>query len=211
MDCTVNTLCRERILALDGPMGSVEDVYFDDARWTVRYLVVQTRRWLPGHRVLIRPGAVVDAASAGRTVRLNLTRSEVDHAPGVDTDRPVVRQHELELAARLGQPYYWSSLALWGAAPEPALPAHGDPHLRSGAQLIGYRVEGRDGVVGELTDFIVELYSWGISAVVIHPRHASRRAAVRLAPSCVQGIDCDRHTVSVGVTRGEIASATPQA
>jgi len=36
--------------AADGDIGRVHDLYFDDRRWTVRYLVVDTRHWLPGRR-----------------------------------------------------------------------------------------------------------------------------------------------------------------
>jgi hypothetical protein len=38
------------IAAVDGDLGSVADLYFDDLRWTVRYLVVDTGTWLPGRR-----------------------------------------------------------------------------------------------------------------------------------------------------------------
>lgn len=35
------------IVARDGRIGSVDDVYFDDARWAVRYLVVDTGTGCP--------------------------------------------------------------------------------------------------------------------------------------------------------------------
>jgi hypothetical protein len=40
-------------------MGFVADVYFDDERWSVRYLVVDTGHVMPECRVLIAPEAVV--------------------------------------------------------------------------------------------------------------------------------------------------------
>jgi len=36
------------IAATDGDIGSVNDLYFDDLSWTIRYLVVDTGTWLPG-------------------------------------------------------------------------------------------------------------------------------------------------------------------
>jgi len=33
--------------ATDGEVGDVKDVYFDDERWVIRYLVVDTGEWLP--------------------------------------------------------------------------------------------------------------------------------------------------------------------
>jgi sporulation protein YlmC with PRC-barrel domain len=34
------------IRATDGVIGEVEDMYFDDEGWAIRYLVVNTGRWL---------------------------------------------------------------------------------------------------------------------------------------------------------------------
>lgn len=39
--------------ATDGDVGTVKDFYFDDERWVVRYLVVETGSWLASRRVLI--------------------------------------------------------------------------------------------------------------------------------------------------------------
>ena len=49
-----------RIIAtlLEGEVGTVKDIYFDDERWVVRYLVVDTGGWLGGRSVLISPYAV---------------------------------------------------------------------------------------------------------------------------------------------------------
>ena len=45
--------------ARDGDIGEANDVIFDDKNWTVRHLVADTNRWLPGRKVLISP-IVVD-------------------------------------------------------------------------------------------------------------------------------------------------------
>lgn len=44
--------------AIDGDIGSVDDFYFDDERWAVRYLVADTGGWLGGRKVLITPPAL---------------------------------------------------------------------------------------------------------------------------------------------------------
>lgn len=41
------------VQASDGTLGKVVDLLFDDARWTVRWLVVETGNWWADHRVLI--------------------------------------------------------------------------------------------------------------------------------------------------------------
>ena len=46
------------IRATDGVIGEVDDLYFDDENWAVRYLVVETGGWLSGRKVLISPYAI---------------------------------------------------------------------------------------------------------------------------------------------------------
>ena len=58
MQNTVSQLTGYSIGAKDGDIGSVDDVLFDDKLWTVRYLVADTAKWLPGRRVVISPIAL---------------------------------------------------------------------------------------------------------------------------------------------------------
>lgn len=84
MKQSVRDLKRDRLLAADGVIGFIHDVYFDDERWTVRYLVVDTGALLPGRRVLIPPESMARESMRdpnGTTVRVNLTRDQVRHSP----------------------------------------------------------------------------------------------------------------------------------
>ena len=38
------------IRAIDGTIGHVQDFYFDDDSWVIRYFVVDTGSWLSGQR-----------------------------------------------------------------------------------------------------------------------------------------------------------------
>ncbi len=51
-------LAHYAIRATDGEIGHVKDFYFDDDAWAIRYLVVDTGRWLPDRKVLITPISV---------------------------------------------------------------------------------------------------------------------------------------------------------
>ena len=75
--------------ATDGTIGKVDDVYFDDEHWAVRYLVVDTGHWLEGRRVLISPIAVGHPDWNGRLLPVSLTRTQIEKSPGVDTRKPV--------------------------------------------------------------------------------------------------------------------------
>ena len=43
------------IVASDGHLGTVSDFLFDDVSWLVRWLVVDTGKWLSGRKVLLPP------------------------------------------------------------------------------------------------------------------------------------------------------------
>jgi hypothetical protein len=60
--------------ATDGPIGRVRELLFDDHRWVVRYLVVDTGKWLPGRRVLISPISVDAIDGMARRVILQLEK-----------------------------------------------------------------------------------------------------------------------------------------
>ncbi|MGA3268165.1 MAG: PRC-barrel domain-containing protein, partial [Verrucomicrobiota bacterium] len=53
------TLKGYKLHSLDGEIGKVDEFYFDDRHWTIRYLVADTGNWLTGRQVLISPYALV--------------------------------------------------------------------------------------------------------------------------------------------------------
>jgi sporulation protein YlmC with PRC-barrel domain len=122
--------------ATDGDIGSVHDVYFDDQTWTIRYLVVDTGKWLPGRQVLISPMSVREADRSLQRLAVDLTRAQVEASPDIDTAQPVSRQQELALATYYGLAPYWEGPFRWGAVPypfgpiTPALDAPIDPETR---------------------------------------------------------------------------------
>ncbi len=105
--------------ATDGDIGGVYDLYFDDQRWTIRYLVVDTGTWLPGRRVLISPMAVREPSWSAQRLAVALTKAQVEGSPSFDAAKPVSRQHEIEFAGYYGYPLYWAGPYLWGPVPYP--------------------------------------------------------------------------------------------
>ena len=69
----------------DGEIGTLEDFYFEEAGWYVRYLLVETGSWFDGKRVLLSPSAVQgDWGLTG--VHVNLSRDDVRNSPALDDD-----------------------------------------------------------------------------------------------------------------------------
>ena len=100
--------------ATDGAIGKVKDFYFDDDDWAVRYLVVETGSWLDSRQVLISPISLLKPDWAARSLPASITQAQVRHSPGIDTDKPVSRQHEQDYLGYYGYPAYWGGTGLWG-------------------------------------------------------------------------------------------------
>jgi hypothetical protein len=118
---TLNDLEDYSIQATDGKIGQVTDFYFDDQRWVVRYLVVNTGGWLSERLVLISPISIGKPDWAKLVLPVSITREQVRNSPDVSTDQPVSRQDEIRHARHFGYPNYWEGNGFWGAYSYPAM------------------------------------------------------------------------------------------
>jgi hypothetical protein len=65
----------------------VDDLYFDDEGWDVRYLVVNTRRWIPGRKYLVSPIAIDrERPLEAGDIRVELTREQISRCPSAADD-----------------------------------------------------------------------------------------------------------------------------
>ncbi|MGC1816587.1 MAG: PRC-barrel domain-containing protein [Casimicrobiaceae bacterium] len=120
--------------ATDGELGKVEDLYFDDGRWVIRYMVVETGGWLSRRKVLISPRSVTSVAWDDGVMNVNLTRQQVTDSPSVDTDKPVSRQHEIDYYNYYGYPNYWEGANPWGLGMDPMPWVGASPDLASASR-----------------------------------------------------------------------------
>jgi hypothetical protein len=95
------------IRAKDDEVGHVEDFILDDRTWTLRYLVVDTRNWLPGRKVLLAPRWIKSVDWASKMVDIDLARKEIENSPVYDPSAPVNREYEAQLYDYFGRPWYW--------------------------------------------------------------------------------------------------------
>jgi uncharacterized protein YrrD len=103
----VSSLKGFEIQAKDGLLGTVSDFLFDDSTWKVRWMVVDTGRWLTGRKVLIHPSAVISADYGDRELTVALTKAQVQDSPDILQDRPVSRQMQNDLYGYYGWDPLW--------------------------------------------------------------------------------------------------------
>ena len=73
------------VAATDGDIGHVEDLVIDDATWMLPQLVIDTRNWLPGRKVVIDTSRLRSVDWANRHIVVDMSRRDVESSP--ETDR----------------------------------------------------------------------------------------------------------------------------
>lgn len=214
---TVRTLRHYKLHATDGAIGSIEDLYFDDTSWTVRYLVVNTGSWLLGRRVLLTPTTISTLDEYAKTIHIDLTQEQIKHSPPIDSDQPVSRRYELNYHQYYDWLPYWEpgfSLGL-PLTDEPIIPAELEAtdqaleqvHLRSTEEVSGYQVTVHDGNTGHVKDFIVDTQSWHIRYLEIDTRDWWPGKHIIINPAWIQRIFWRDRSVALDLTVDAIKSA----
>jgi len=221
----------DAIAASDGRIGTVSDFLFDDASWLVRWLVVDTGKWLSGRKVLLPPSAMGHPAPAGNEFPVNLTKQQIKDSPDSDTDRPVSRQIEGDIYNYYGWRPYWGADLLmggyggFGGGAVGALPtqesrrraediaaarqSNNDPHLRSIAVVIGYHIHASDGEIGHVENFLVDDADWSIHDLVVDTKNWWPGKKVLISPRWVREIDWTDNVVKLNVDRKRVKDSPP--
>jgi hypothetical protein len=209
------------IRATDGELGTLDEVYFDDETWAVRYLTVETGGWLGGKKVLISPFSVAQTDWEARRLDVRLTKKQVENSPDIDTQKPVSRQHEAELLGYYGYPYYWGGPYLWGPTLYPGgldMPVtardevladriqreSNDSHLRSAEAIKGYSLEASDGEIGHVDGFVLDDEAWTIRYIEVATRNWWPGKKVLVSPAWIERVSWAASKVYVALSRETI-------
>jgi len=236
---SMNDLDNCTISATDGAIGHVTDFYFDDERWVIRYLVVDTGSWLASRKVLISPVAIGNPDWTEKILPILITMAQVKNSPDIDTEKPVSRQHEIRYLGYYRYPPYWNGSGLWGAGAYPNMSMYGydgfvstspsekkkleqinaqaeaarhqddDPHLRSCKAIIGYRIQAADGDIGHVQGLLVDEETWAIRYLIVDTSNWWIGHLVLIAPQWMQDISWSDATVSVHLIRQAVKDAPP--
>ena len=91
---SVKEVTGYHIHASDGEIGHVEDFLVEDADWSIRYLVVDTKNWWPGKKVLISPHSAREIDWTKKLVKLDVDRQRVKDSPPYDPSTAVDPTYE---------------------------------------------------------------------------------------------------------------------
>jgi sporulation protein YlmC with PRC-barrel domain len=212
------------IVALDGSIGHLSDVLFDDSTWLARWVVVQTGNWLSDRKVLLPPFALGHIDDARRTFCVKLNRAQVKDSPDIDTDKSVSRQMETNVYDYYGWTPYWGTGYYVGGggyingamgAPyfEPRGPDKtvaaakhdaGDVHLRSAASVVGYHLHASDGDIGHVQNVLIDDADWSIRYLVVATTNWWAGKTVLISPKSVVNIEWSDRQVLINVDREKV-------
>lgn len=212
------TLRGYKLDSLDREIGKVEEFYFDDRYWTIRYLVADTGNWLTGRQVLISPYSLAAISKEKQHITTDLTKKQIENSPSLNTDRPVSRQFEEAYYGYYGWPMYWHGADVWGSHPYPERDRNKwnksyqgekawDPHLRSTQEVSGYQLQVLDGEIGHIEDFVIDDVTWTIRYLIINTGNWWPGKKVLISPQWIERVSWDESNVFVNLSRDTIKEA----
>ncbi|HEY5505426.1 MAG TPA: PRC-barrel domain-containing protein, partial [Sedimentisphaerales bacterium] len=95
------------IQAADGEIGHVEDFIIDDETWAIRYLIIDTRNWWPGKKVLVSTQWIERVSWSESTVFVNLLRETIKQSPEYTEELLINRDYETRLHRHYNRQGYW--------------------------------------------------------------------------------------------------------
>ncbi len=182
MLCTTNTLQGLAVRSLDGVLGNVLGAYFDDSSWTIRYLTISTGDLLADQMMLLPVHAILNIDWQARRLDISLSSSQVREGPGTDS---------LEGDSRQFEAGYPGSMPIASS-------------LRDSTVITGYRIEGSDGEIGHVSQFIFDDSSWVIHYLEVSTTNWWPGKKVLLAPAWVERISWLDSRVFIAATRDAI-------
>ena len=211
-----------KIEATDGRLGTVSDLLFEDTDWTIRWMIVDTGRWLSGRKVLL-PFSVLGTPDPMKCeFPVMLTMDQVRNSPDSDTDQPVSRQMEASVYGHYNLNPYWASNAiampfvapLFGSdliARSRAVPVvdGADQHLRSVAAVTGYHIHATDGEIGHVEDFLVDDGDWRIRYIKVDTKNWWPGERVLISPNLVREVDWSLELVHLDVNQQKVKHGPP--
>ncbi len=95
------------IQAADGEIGHVEDFIVDDETWVIRYLIIDTRNWWPGKKVLVSPQWIERISWEKSKIFINLSRETIKQSPEYTEESLLTRDYETGLYRHYDRQGYW--------------------------------------------------------------------------------------------------------
>ncbi|WP_426370305.1 PRC-barrel domain-containing protein [Pseudocolwellia sp. HL-MZ7] len=226
---SADDLKKCQIQSLDGDLGKIKDLYFDDEAWAIRYLVVTTNNWFFKREALVSPIALEIPDWVNKTMQVNLSQKQIDDSPDISAHKPVSHQQEIKYFGYYGYPIYWGGTGIWGNSLYPAGPMiepdsneappnaaqakayaesqHEDPNLRSWENVKGFVVIGSDGEIGHIQGLLIDELTFAVRYVIVRANDWWIGHDILVSPQWFHDMKWSDSSVKVDHTRAEVKGA----
>jgi hypothetical protein len=172
-------LLDQPIDALDGRLGTLEDLYFDDRDWSVRCVLVKSGLPMRREHLLVETAALQRSEWPDTHLGLCVTRREARSHLAADALEPTIE--------RAGSPAF--------------------THLRSMRAVSTYRLSARDGYAGRVKDLVIDDRTWSVAHVEADVLLFIGSKPVLIPPHIVEGIDTRGRGVAARLNRHALGGA----
>jgi len=210
------------ISAKDGTKGTVKDFLFDEESWTIRYMVADLGKFLPGKKVLI-PRVFLETTDWSKgEFEVALTKDQIKKCPELSEHIPISREYEAKLYDHYGIDYYWpvaysAPLGVSAAVNPPSsfIPNIDtikeddvNSNLRSFNEVKGYQLECLDKKKGHFKNFIIDEETWQIAYMIVDIGHwYTRSKKVMVSAEWMHKINYVEKTIYVDLTSETLENA----
>jgi hypothetical protein len=216
-----NDLYGTKVIASDGDIGFIEDFYFDDSIWAIRYAAVDTGTWLPGRQVLLSPYAFAELDEDKATLSIHLSKAKIQGSPPIESGRTVSRQSEIGYFHYFDWPPYWVGDGMWGKGGYPTLVPSSmteiegsrlyyhrdDLRLRGTKEVLSYPIQTTDGIIGNISGYLVDKRSWAIRKLIVETGRWNAGTKILVATNKINWISYIELKVYASQTKSEILSS----
>lgn len=201
--------------AIDGEIGHLKTLHFNDEDWSIKYLVVDLGGLWNEKKVLLLPSASYEFSWIEQNISVKLTREQIKSALPYNADLPVSDQHELINHSNfkslyLVEPWSGSFLPLWfpdlkaGQALKNLVQEIGDKDLRCVKMIAGYKCVLKDKELGKVEDFILDCNGWKLREIVIETNHLFSSSKKIIPVSKIKVFDTDNEKIELDLSSTEL-------
>lgn len=200
------------VAAMDGDAGSARDLYLDDEKWAIHYVVICTGSWFARREVLVSPFSVMSAEWQNRILRIWLTRRQVSNSLGIDTVKPGSCRDDLAFCNHFDYPSSWAGYYPWrfsiyptaGGAKPVAQALSSALRLHSGNAMLGHTIRAGSEQIGRIADFLFDDENWSTRLMVADIRYRAPRRHVLISPKRIERVNAEDRLVVVNITREQL-------
>jgi hypothetical protein len=85
------------IQSIDEPIGQMKDLIVETSDWNVRYIVIDTQKWLPGKKVLISSAWINRVDGVDKKVYVDLSSNAIKDSPEFEPGNQIDFEYEARL------------------------------------------------------------------------------------------------------------------